>query len=210
MCRAPRTGCCPPLGWGEWAPTFFPLLGSSGLEQRCPHAHLMSFVDTGPQQDMIPTSVVGQLCHPENPLALGTTVWKFVASAAGCCCLVSWHSFKSHTPGQRCPSPRRTRCWHLPVPGTVYCPCLGRRSRGHPAGSRVPGAAGTRPGHRGDTAGTPPGHGRDTAGAAAAPGAGCRAPVCPGRQIRVAQATGTEKARRDGGRWVHKGVCFLY
>lgn len=56
-------------------------------------------------------------------------------------------------------------------------------------------------------------HSRDTAGAAAAAGVrgpGCRAPVCPGRQIRVAQATGTEKARRDGGRWVHKGVCFLY
>lgn len=52
-----------------------------------------------------------------------------------------------------------------------------------------------------------PGHGRHCRGAWAR---GCRAPVCPGRQIRVAQATGTEKARRDGGRWVHKGVCFLY
>lgn len=55
-------------------------------------------------------------------------------------------------------------------------------------------------------------HSQDTAGTAAAAGVhelgGYRAPVCPGRQIRVAQATGTEKARLDRGRRGAQGCLF--
>lgn len=55
-------------------------------------------------------------------------------------------------------------------------------------------------------------HSRDTAGTASAAGVhgpgGCRAPLCPERQIRVAQATGTEKARLDRGRRDAQGCLF--
>lgn len=56
-------------------------------------------------------------------------------------------------------------------------------------------------------------HSRDATGTAAAagvhgPGGGCRAPVCPGRQIRVAQATGMEKARLDRGHRGAQGCLF--
>lgn len=148
--QSPQDWVLPPPGMGRNGVQPSCQYSSPGLEQRCPHAppkpSPTSFMDIGRQQETLPTSVVRELHHPENPVALSRTVRKCGASAAGSCCLVSWHSFKSHTrtgapiSGSGVPAGRTSR---LSQHGVLPIPKAEEPWR--PAGSRVPGTAGTPP-----------------------------------------------------------------
>jgi len=87
-----------------------------------------------------------------------------------------------------------------PIPGVPSAPTSGLSQPPSAARSRGGGVSASRWQPRAR-------HSRDTAGAGCR-GWGCRALLRPGRQIRVAQATGTEKARLDRSRRGAQGCLF--